>query len=171
MFAGLFYLLTVLVSSSTQVYVIGAMFVGAEALIYETISSVSWLSVIKYINLAAFLNTQMIFLNYRNLNFFGVPCNVTVIFFVGTIGLLLSSMGLAICCFAWKRGEKRGHVGKKYVRIAFLGGTTVRLVHHEWYKVWISQRVLFFVIALVGILLYTHIPVRETFDTDRKSVV
>ena len=83
------YLVTVVSNTAVKVYGILIITIAAEAVLYYTIPSTSYLCPLKYINILAYANTKDLFASYLNLNIFGKPVNYMAVFVGSAIVLLL----------------------------------------------------------------------------------
>ncbi len=159
--ASLMYMVAVICKNAVQVYItLGAVF-GISAVLFYTIAPTSWLSLLKYLNLVSFLNVSKMFQSYLNLNFFGSPVNYVQTFIIFCIGMLAIFIYLAIVIFS---EQKEAGTSKFSINFSFIKtykNTSVFL--HECYKILISGKVLFIIIAFGLLILYTYKPVTETF--------
>ncbi len=77
---------------NTTAYLILLTAGGIETALYLLINETSYLSPIKQINLAAFVNSSHLFKTYSNINFFGFPVNLigtTTLFLAGLTAVLI----------------------------------------------------------------------------------
>lgn len=101
-FAAMIYLVTVVSNTAVKVYGILIITIAAEAVLYYTIPSTSYLCPLKYINILAYANTKDLFASYLNLNIFGKPVNYMAVFVGSAIVLLLILSILSVLIFQSK---------------------------------------------------------------------
>lgn len=160
LFAALIYMITSVSNSSVKVYAILAVILAAEAVMYYTIPSASYLCPFKYINLIAFANTHDILAQYLNLNIFGEPFGYKVIFVISVIVLLLTFSILAVIFYA-----KQAVIQNRTKRITFsiFKGRNTSLFLQECYKIFIGGKVLFILFAFGAFVWYSYTPINEKF--------
>jgi len=160
LFAALIYLITALSNSAVKVYAILAVILTAEAVMYYTIPSASWLCPLKYINLVAFTNTHDILGQYLNLNIFGEPFGYKAVFAITLAFLLLTFSILSVIAFS-----KQTVIRSRSSRLTFtlLKGSHASLFLHECYKIFIGGKVLFILIAFGGFVWFSYTPINEKF--------
>ena len=160
LFAALIYLITAVSNSSVKVYAILAVILAAEAVMYYTIPSASYLCPFKYINLIAFANTHDIFAKYLNLNIFGEPFGYKTVFVVSLVILLLT---FSILSVAFYTRQKVIMNRSKRFSYTFFKGRNTSLFLQECYKVFIGGRVLLVLLAFGAFVWFGYTPINEKF--------
>ena len=160
LFAALIYLITAVSNSSVKVYALLAVILAAEAVMYYTIPSASYLCPLKYINLIAFANTQDIFAKYLNLNIMGLPVGYKLVFVVSLVILLLTFSILSIVFYSRQKVTRN-----RSNRLSFtiFKGRNTSLFLQECYKVFICGRVLFILLAFGAFVWFSYTPINEKF--------
>lgn len=102
-FAGLIYLVTVISNTAVKVYGILVVTIAAEAVLYYTIPSASYLCPLKYVNILAYANTKDLFSSYLNLNLFGKPVNYMAVFSISIAVMLVAFSVIAVLIFSKQR--------------------------------------------------------------------
>lgn len=158
--AALIYMITAVSNSSVKVYAILTIILTAEAVMYYTIPSASWLCPLKYINLVAFANTHDILGQYLNLNIFGEPFRYKAVFAITLAFLILTFSILSVIAFS-----KQTVIRSRSKRLTFtlLKGRHASLFLHECYKVFIGGKVLFILLAFGVFVWFSYAPINEKF--------
>lgn len=164
-FAGLIYLVTIISNTAVKVYVILILAIAGESILYYTISSSSYLSPLKYINILAYANTKDLFSNYLNLNLFGQPVNYIQIFIISVIILLIVFSVTSVMIFTKQRTIKSRTSKIKLSKISIIKGKSVNLFAHECYKIFIGGKVLLILLAFAGVISFTYQPMKEGFSS------
>ena len=160
LFAALIYLITAVSNSSVKVYAILTIILAAEAVMYYTIPSASWLCPLKYINLVAFANTHDILGQYLNLNIFGEPFGYKSVFAITLAFLILTFSIFSVIAFS---KQKVIRSRSKRLTFSLLKGRHTSLFLHECYKVFIGGKVLFILIAFGAFVWFSYAPINEKF--------
>lgn len=164
-FAALIYLIAVCSDTSVKVYGLLVLIIGAEAVLYYTIPSASYLCSLKFINILAYANTYNLFSVYLNLNLFGEPVNYTTVFAVSVFILTVVLSVLSISVFSKKRTIKSRAKHFDFTKIKFLKGRTTNLFLHECYKTFIGGKALLILIAFAVTVGVTYEPLKESFSS------
>jgi len=158
--AALIYLITAVSNSSVKVYAILTIILAAEAVMYYTIPSASYLCPFKYINLVAFTNSHYILGQYLNLNIFGEPFGYKAVFAITLEFLILTFSILSVIAFS---KQTVIHSRSKRLTFTLLKGRHASLFLHECYKIFIGGKVLFILIAFGGFVWFSYAPINEKF--------
>ena len=164
-FAGLIYLVTVCSRSAVQVYGILILSIAAEAVLYYTIPSTSYLCPLKYINILAYSNTKDLFANYLNLNLFGQPINYIVVFLISIIILLIIFSILSVYVFSHQRIIKSRSTRSIISKFRIFKGRNTNLFLQECYKIFIGGKALLILIAFAVAVVITYEPMKEDFKS------
>jgi ABC-type transport system involved in multi-copper enzyme maturation permease subunit len=149
---------------NSMIYTFGSVIgIGAASVLaYSRISGSSLLSFLKYLSPYGLLRTENLFTTYRNLNLFGYPVELTLCTYLLLItGLLLLPYLLPKIYIRRKKNRKidTGIVLDKvkgfFTRTV---GKNVSLLKHEMYKIFITQKVLFVLLALCVIQVFGYRP-------------
>lgn len=95
MWGVFFSLICTLSQNSFQIYVISAVIVIAEFLLYSKISTISRYGLLHDLNLVSFIKPDNVFSAYRNLNILGTPFNAAIVIPL-VWGFLLIAFTLAV---------------------------------------------------------------------------
>lgn len=164
-FAAIIYFVTVMSDNAAKTYCILFITIAVEALLYYSIEGTSYLYLLKYINIISFANTYTLFSDYLNLNFFGQPVNYVTVFTVTVTVLLVALSATSVLLF---QKQKLYNISKKsflFAGLTFSRGSHTSLFLHECYKVFISGKVLFILIAFSVLTFITYTPMEETFSS------
>lgn len=164
-FAGLIYLVTVCSRSAVQVYGILILSIAAEAVLYYTIPSTSYLCPLKYINILAYSNTKDLFANYMNLNLFGQPINYIVVFLISIIILLIVFSILSVYVFSNQSIIKSRSTRSIISKFRIFKGRNTNLFLQECYKIFIGGKALLILIAFAVAVVITYEPMKEDFKS------
>ncbi|HZK34716.1 MAG TPA: hypothetical protein VFD33_05340 [Bacillota bacterium] len=166
---ALFSLLFTLAVNPVFAYGTAVGTLAVEYILYATIPHASILSPIKYINLAAFLQTGTFLHTFRSMNMLSFPLGLvqTSIIFM----LVISGLFMVITA-RWATGQKN-KIWSTYelppilTRLNPFKGGSVKLAFHELYKTFISNKALL-VILLLCILQYSSYTsyIREYIEDD-----
>ena len=160
LFAALIYLITVVSKSSVKVYAILTIILAAEAVMYYTIPSASYLCPLKYINLIAFANTHDILAQYLNLNILGNPYGYKFIFVISITVSLLTFSILAVIFYV-RQSVIRNRT--KRLSISIFKGRNTSLFLQECYKIFIGGKALLILIAFGAFVWFSYTPINEKF--------
>ena len=160
LFAALIYLITAVSNSSIKVYALLAVILAAEAVMYYTIPSASYLCPLKYINLIAFANTHDIYAKYLNLNIFGEPFGYKTVFAISLVILLLT---FSILSVAFYTRQKVIMNRSRRLPFTIFKGRNTSLFLQECYKVFIGGRVLFILLVFGAFVWFGYSPLSEKF--------
>ncbi len=160
LYAALIYLITTVSKSSVKVYAVLAVILAAEAVMYYTIPSASYLCPFKYINLVAFANTHDIYAKYLNLNIFGEPVGYKAMFTVALVMLLITFSVLSVIFYT-----RQTVIRNRSRRLTFslFKGRSTSLFLQECYKVFIGGRVLLVLLAFGAFAWFGYTPINEKF--------
>ena len=158
--AALIYLITAVSNSSVKVYAILTIILAAEAMMYYTIPSASYLCPLKYINLIAFANTHDILAQYLNLNILGEPFGYNSVFAIAVVVLLLTISIISVVCYA-NQSVIRNRT--KRLSISIFKGRNTSLFLQECYKIFICGKVLMILFAFGAFVWFSYTPINEKF--------
>ena len=164
-FAAMIYLVTVVSNTAVKVYGILIITIAAEAVLYYTIPSTSYLCPLKYINILAYANTKDLFASYLNLNIFGKPVNYMAVFVGSAIVLLLILSILSVLIFSKQRVIKSRTRKFSLAKFSIFKGRTTNLFLQECYKVFIGGKALLILIAFAVITAVSYSPISESFSS------
>ena len=159
------YFIAVISKNSLKLYIIVFATLGISAICYYTIEPTSWLSLLKYINIIAFLNTSQVFSKYLNLNFFNYPINYVTVFIIFLLVLLLVFSYLSIVIFSEQK--EANNISKKFfIKLMFIKTyKTTSIFSHECYKTFISGKSLLIIFAFGLIAFCTYKPIVQDYQT------
>ena len=162
LFAALIYMITTVSNSFVKVYALLAVILAAEAVMYYTILSASYLCPLKYINIFAFANTQDIFAKYLNLNILGEPFGYKTVFIISLVILLLTFSILSVAFYSRQKVTRN-----RSDRLSFtiFKGRNTSLFLQECYKVFIGGRVLLILLAFVAFVWLSYTPISEKYSS------
>lgn len=157
---GLFFMgLALLLKSYMKVFFIGAIALIAEYMAYDGIDLHSRYSMLKYINIFAWFDSEWCMRNYLNLNIFGHPVSLYTSMCVAVVILLLISAAFVVMSgrvrpFAIRAGMLRKLLDNLVVKIKPYSHE--RMLATELYKQFVVQKIwIIMVIAIVmGVSFY-----------------
>ena len=161
--AGLIYLVTVISDTAVKVYGILGVMLAAEAVLYYTIQSASYLSPVKYINIIAYANTKELFAEYLNLNMFGEPINYKLVFAISVAVLLTVFSILSVIIYGKQRVIKSRTKRISLEKLNIFKGRNTSLFLQECYKIFIGGKALFILIAFAVFTYVSYDPMSESF--------
>ena len=164
-FAAIIYLVTVVSNTAVKVYGALMITIAAEAVLYYTIPSTSYLCPLKYINILAYANTKDLFANYLNLNLFGKPVNYMAVFVSSALVLLIVISILSVLIFSKQRVIKSRTRKFSLAKFSIFKGRTTNLFLQECYKVFIGGKALLILIAFAVITAVSYSPISESFSS------
>lgn len=164
-FAAIIYLVTVVSNTAVKVYGALIITIAAEAVLYYTIPSTSYLCPLKYINILAYANTKDLFASYLNLNIFGKPVNYMAVFVGSALVLLIVISILTVLIFSKQRVIKSRTRKFSLARFTIFKGRTTNLFLQECYKVFIGGKALLILIAFAVITAVSYSPISESFSS------
>ena len=124
---------------------------GIETALYLIISGTSYLSPLKQVNLAAFVNSSHLFETYTNINFFGYPINL-----LGTTSFFLILLTAVFICLTVRLYENISisEIKKSRKRLIKIKPPK-KLFSYTLYKELIMHKGLLILIAAIGFQTYT----------------
>ena len=151
-------LLTIIADQFGWVFVAGGILAAGSALLYASIPAPSVWNWLHYCNFWSFLQAQDIIGEYNQLNWFGRPVSVHVLFMILSVVIWLLLVGLNLVVFA-KRGSgalSKASVLKKTIRIPNHKKRTPATVlfFHECYHFFWRNRGVWIVAAFLVITVY-----------------
>ncbi|WP_124100959.1 hypothetical protein [Ruminococcus sp. Marseille-P6503] len=164
-FAGFIYLVTVISNTAVKVYGILAVTIAAEAVMYYTIPSASYLCPFKYINILAYANTKDLFSSYLNLNLFGEPVNYIAVFVISAAVLLIGFSAISVLVFSKQRVLKSRSKKFSLEKINIFKGRTTNLFLQECYKIFIGGKALIILAVFAAVVGLTYEPEKEKFTS------
>lgn len=164
-FAGLIYLVTVISNTAVKVYGILVVTIAAEAVLYYTISSASYLCPLKYVNILAYANTKDLFSSYLNLNLFGKPVNYMAVFSISIAVMLVAFSVIAVLIFSKQRVLKSRTKKFSLAKFSIFKGRTTNLFLQECYKIFIGGKALLILIVFAAATFLAYEPIRESFSS------
>lgn len=164
-FAGLIYLVTVISNTAVKVYGILVVTIAAEAVLYYTIPSASYLCPLKYVNILAYANTKDLFSSYLNLNLFGKPVNYMAVFSVSIAVMLIAFSVIAVLIFSKQRVLKSRTRKFSLAKFSIFKGRTTNLFLQECYKIFIGGKALLILIVFAAATFLAYEPIRESFSS------
>lgn len=160
-----------LAGSSSFAYLVIAAGLTAEWAAWKFIPVTSWVNQLKFINVFGFLDSFGLYSNYQNLNIFGQPVNVRLLF-VTVVPACIAILA-ALCCFAFARfrySEKAGLIARAVDRVRLWLGRlpgTASLFLHELYRLLVAQKALLILALLLVMQYYAVSGYFVVRDTDR----
>ena len=164
-FSAIIYLVTVVSNTAVKVYGALIITIAAEAVLYYTIPSTSYLCPLKYINILAYANTKDLFASYLNLNIFGRPVNYMAVFVGSALVLLIVISILSVLIFSKQRVIRSRTKKFSLAKFSIFKGRTTNLFLQECYKVFIGGKALLILIAFAVITAVSYSPISESFSS------
>lgn len=164
-FAAFIYLVTAISDTAAKVWGILGVTLAAEAVMYYTISSSSYLCLLKYVNIFAYANTKDLFSDYLNLNLFGTPVNYMAVFIVSTAVLLIAFSVVSVTVFSKKRVFRSRTKIFSFQKLNPFKGKGTNLFLHECWKVFIGGKALLILIVFAATVVVTYEPISERFSS------
>lgn len=153
----------ILCKNAITLFAFGMGAFGAEMFLYKVLPNRGIGVLLKNINVVAFLNTDVLLKDYRNLNVFNTPVNYQSLFWYFGILVLIGEISLCIVLFAYMGS----YTGIKLRRIKLFGkfsfGNKGNLFLQECYKIFIRGRVLLFLTVYIAGIMYFYKPIRHNF--------
>lgn len=148
-FALFVMLLGTLFKDSLPVYVTCFLIIAAEVILYVKINNFSTYENFKYINIVAFANAPKCIGNYKNINVFGHPVfyGVLVAFVTVILSVILSILSPVIYSKKAQDGRQIKNTGLSWKILKRFRCQHTSLLRHEAYKLFISEKVLFIIMA------------------------
>lgn len=158
--------LSVFLPDSIRVYLALFLLMGAEGLLFYIIKDISYLHLVKRMNLVAFANVAELLGRYRNIILFGEPISYWVAALVILL-VLAAVMGL-YSFFRCEKGifsqQRRSSIRKRGMHILSKGERHLNIFRHELFKYYRVERVgIIILIMLVYVLAFTK-PMHESFS-------
>jgi ABC-type transport system involved in multi-copper enzyme maturation permease subunit len=169
--ALLFFTVILLSSNSSFAYAVIAVALAAEWAAWNFIPVTSFINHLKFLNIFGFLDAFSLFANYQNLDVFGQPVNVRLLFCIMVPVAIAALAGL--CYFAFSRfryNEKVGLLSRALDgvrRILARVPGTASLFLHEMYKLLIAQKALLIIVLLFVVQYYAITNFFVVRDTDQ----
>jgi hypothetical protein len=158
---SLFIFAVILLSSNSSfAYAVIASALAAEWAAWQFIPVTSWINHLKFVNIFGFLDAFGLYSNYQNLNVFGQPANIRLLF-VMIVPACIAAL-IALCYIAFSRfrsSEKAGLFARLLDKTRLMLGRlpgTASLFLHETYKLLIAQKALILLI-LLAVLQYSAV--------------
>lgn len=164
-------LVTVLCKRAVWVYAASGAVFGISAILYYGIGENSFLSLIKNVNIVAYMNTYRFFQSYRNINLFGNPVDYFLVFLV-TICVVFFA-----CFFVTTYIFSRQKIVSKEMKLpAFVVKWRERMVLHkgfgwialpeqESYKIFWKGKVLLFLAFFIFLTAWNYSPVASIYSS------
>lgn len=162
-YAALICFAAVICDTSVKLFAVLAAVMGTEAVFYGTISSTSYLSLLKHINLVSFLYTKTLFAKYQNLNFFGIPVNAVPVFVCSAAIMLIVFSVSSVAAFCGCGTVSAGRNAMPQIKMS--GGRTVSVFLHECYKIMFGGKVFYILAAFAAFAFFSYKPMKEDFAT------
>lgn len=97
-------LIFVLIKNTAMIFIVTALAILAEGIMYLVIGSNSPFNQLKYINFFYFLSGNNIFGNYLNINLFSQPVNITVIYAI--VMVMIAILSVTIICSSFVKSTQ-----------------------------------------------------------------
>lgn len=97
-------LIFVLIKNTAMIFVVTALAIFAEGIMYLAIGSNSPFNQLRYINFFYFLSGNNIFGNYLNINLFSQPVNITVIYAI--VMVMIAILSVTIICSSFVKSTQ-----------------------------------------------------------------
>lgn len=171
--AILFSLVFIVYNHPSKAYIsIGAL-LAASYMMYHFIHPSSYMNLLKYINIVAFMDTFHLLSNYNNLNIFGYPINrihiVTITIILACIGMVGYSAYYYVTNKIIRSNSPLAipsKVMQAYNKVFNNRGSN-RIWIHEWYKLFVSSKgYIIIVLALFITVQDLHVP-SQYVDQDK----
>lgn len=178
-------LFMVLCRRAVGVYLCTGIWLGVSALLFYGIGENSYLSILKNINIIAYLQTGRLLNNYRNINLFGKPVTYTSVYLFTVLTGILLAMLLLVWRFSVQKIPSRANVTdafrKKICSVRKNGQGEISSVHkkrqhvcgyvrgigiEESKKIFFHQKVLFLLIVAAGVVWYSYEPVASIYGDE-----
>lgn len=128
----------------TEVILVSAGFLAAEAALCAFIPASSFLALLKYVNVTYFMKVSPLFRRYYNCSIFGYPVNLWWFFTVCTLVILIVAVISVIRLLDDDRAEVAG--GAHSGRVLFSGHPGTGLFSHECFKTFLLGGALWFIL-------------------------
>lgn len=151
-------LIFVVLKNTAMIFVVTASAIFAEGIMYLVIGSNSPFNQLKYINFFYFLSGNNIFGNYLNINLFSQPVNITVIYAIAMIVIVILSVNIICSSFV-----KSTQLSRKNVFVPMLEKLrgkfgkiqgSVSIFRGECYKHYKGSMAIFVIVLLVFTAYY-----------------
>jgi hypothetical protein len=165
LFISIFVYLSVKTSQAFDALGIFGVIMGISALLFVSISTYSFLNILKYINFFYILQPSQLLYTYINLNFFGFP--ITYLYIISAVILItfFILMGISIYIFEYAKVISKP-VFKFSINIIHL--TTVNLFLHELWRLIVANKVL--IIMIFGLVMQlSHINSYHLYITKEET--
>jgi hypothetical protein len=104
-------LIFVLIKNTATIFIVTAVGLSAEYVLFTTIDSSALLNHFKYINFFYMLSGNNVFGNYLNINFFTLPVNFALVFIVSVVLLIAVPCVISSLSFVYKtQGSKNSAI-------------------------------------------------------------
>ena len=161
--------LCMVAKSDVAVFFSMALVTAVEAILFFTISPLSYLSGLKYLNLASAVQTNGILKKYANIHFFSFPLDMRAATFVTIGAVVLLFASLTVWRYV-KRDTPAWSSGKLSEMLNRLNPFKHRISAHIWgheaYKVLIANKAIWILLAFVLIQFYHYGTYRRPYDLD-----
>ncbi len=164
MIASFIYFIAVKCKGSVSAYISLALILGIEGVLFYTIPSTSYLSMLKYINIFAFIDTYSLLSNYLNLNFFSLAVNYIPVFLISVSVLIIAFSTMSIMTFSRQKTVSSSRIKLPKFNLKPLGKHT-NIFAHECCKIFIGGKVLPILLAFCAVTFYTYQPMKESFQS------
>lgn len=136
---------------NTTAYLCAIGITAVEVALYLLISETSAFSVLKQINLAAFINTSRLFVTYTNINLFGYPINLIGATIVASVLLIIAFILLTVKLYSSiSISEIKKSAGFfKHVSVP------KKLWHYSAYKLLVMHKGALILAAVLAVQIYT----------------
>ncbi len=136
---------------NTTAYLSAIGITAIEVALYLLISETSALSVLKQINLAAFVNSSRLFVTYTNINLFGYPINLIGATIVASIALIIAFILLTVKLYtSISISEIKKSAGFfKHISVS------KKLWHYCAYKLLVMHKGALILAAILAVQIYT----------------
>lgn len=161
--------LCMVAKSDAFVFFSVGLITATEAVLFFVISPFSYLSGLKYLNLASAIQTNGVLEKYSSINFFSFPLDLRVATFV-TIGCVVLLFALFtiwryVNCDTptWSSGKLSELLNRLN---PFKRRISAHIWYHEAYKILITNKALWILLAFVLIQFYHYSTYRRPYDLD-----
>lgn len=167
--------------SAAGVYLCSLLWLGISNLLYYGIGESSWLSILKNINIIAYLHLGRMLSVYRNINLMGVPVSYPLLFVVTTLAGILFFGILILLLFPNQKIPETASMAERIrYRFRSLAGAKkaesgknsrekIRvhsLLWQEGRKIFWYQRVFLYLMVFVAFIYMVYSPVKNIYQTE-----
>lgn len=163
LFVSIFYLAAVCCQTSIGMYISMVAVVGAEVLLYFFSRGSAFLFNLRKLNLITFLKTNSVLSVYQNLNMWGKPVNLQVLFWCMVFGGTILLSGISVIVFARQKGVASVSSRWRWLQRFMHLPMHKNLFVHECYKIFWQGKVAVVLVLFAVAVWYYYKPIEQHF--------